>query len=77
VRLGIRITIDLRDAIAADPVAIGALAAPADALVARRTLVLGARDPAWSGRPHEVTLLAEYAGVPGLPAFGASISSAP
>jgi hypothetical protein len=77
VRLGIRITIDLRDAIAADPVAIGALAASADALAARRTVVLEARDPAWSGRPHEVTLRAEYAGVPGLPAFGASISSAP
>lgn len=77
VRLGIRITIDLRDAIAADPVAIGALAAPADVLAARRTLVLEARDPAWSGRPHEVTLHAEYAGVPSLPAFGKSISSAP
>jgi len=77
VRLGVRITIDLRDAIAADPVAIGAVAAPADALAARRTLVLEARDPAWSGRPHEVTLRVGYAGVPALPPASAPISSAP
>lgn len=77
VRLGVRITIDLRDAIAADPVAIGALAAPADALAARRALVLEARDPAWSGRPHEVTLRVGYAGVPALPPASAPISSPP
>ncbi len=77
VRLGVRITIDLRDAIAADPVAIGAMAAPADALAARGTLLLEARDPAWGGRPHEVTLRVGYAGVPALPPASAPISSAP
>jgi hypothetical protein len=76
VRVGVRITIDLRDAIAADPVAIGAVAAPAGMLAGRRTVVIDAADPAWSGRPHEVTLRVGYAGVPDLPPF-ASVPSVP
>jgi hypothetical protein len=74
--VGVRITIDLRDAIAADPVAIGAVAAPAGMLAGRRTVVIDAADPAWSGRPHEVTLRVGYAGVPDLPPF-ASVPSVP
>jgi hypothetical protein len=69
VRIGVRIRIDLRDAIAADPVAIGAVAAPAGALTGRGAVKVDARDPAWSGRPHEVLLRVGYAGVPALPPY--------
>jgi hypothetical protein len=45
-------------------------------LAGRRTVVIDAADPAWSGRPHEVTLRVGYAGVPDLPPF-ASVPSVP
>jgi hypothetical protein len=76
VRIGVRIRIDLRDAVAADPVAIGALAATAGALAGRGAVKIEARDPAWSGRPHEVLLRVGYAGVPSLPPYRAAADAA-
>ena len=72
VRIGARIRIDLRDAIAADPVAIAAVAAPAGAFAGMRTVTLSARDPEWQGPPHEVRLRVRYAGVPELPAHSSA-----
>lgn len=64
-----RVAIDLRDAVAADPVAVGQQSCTPDEWRAARVTELPVRDPLWNGRPHVLLLRATSPGVPALPPY--------
>ncbi len=64
VRLSCVIRVDLRDAVAADPMALGVADRTPLLLMADRGAALRAQDPAWGGRPHLVRVRAMPHGAP-------------
>ncbi len=67
VRLGAVVHIDLRDVLAADPIATGSMEVNPAELRATQTFVIAVVDPLWSPRPHRLFLRAQAVGAPLLP----------
>ena len=70
-RLACAARIDLRDAIAADPIALGGLAATIAEWRSLRQADLPVTDPAYPGRPHRLRLRITMPDAPPLPPFPA------
>ena len=70
-RIACTARIDLRDAIAADPIALGALAATIAEWRALRQVDLPVTDPAYPGRPHRLRFRVTMPDAPALPPFPA------
>jgi hypothetical protein len=70
-RIACTARIDLRDAIAADPIALGALAATIAEWRALRQVDLPVTDPAYPGRPHRLRFCVTMPDAPALPPFPA------
>jgi len=69
VRLSCVVRVDLRDAVAADPMAIGVADRTPLLLMADRGVTLRAQDPSWGGRPHAMRVRAMPKGAPALPPY--------
>jgi hypothetical protein len=70
-RIACAARIDLRDAMAADPIALGGLAATIGEWRALRQADITVTDPAYPGRPHRIRFRVTMPDAPALPPFTA------
>ena len=69
IRVDATVAIDLRDAVAADPVARGSEERPFAAWRCARVVEVPVRDPLWGERPHLLLLRVTSPGLTALPPF--------